>query len=117
MNLFKKSRKKNTIGKIEVGVKVKRCDKCDGHTRLCTVSGERAYFHRWIEEEKVIVQMKNFTSIEEMIKFRKKVEDEGISPLGCGIEKAKVIEALVEYMDGTVKKVAPEQVKFVREQE
>lgn len=115
MKLFKKSRKKNPFGKIEVGVDVKRCDKCDGYTRWCTVNGERAYFHRWIEEEKVIVQMKNFTSIEQMIKFRKKVEDEGISPLGCGIEKVKVIAALVEYMDGTVKKVDPERVKFAKE--
>lgn len=82
--------------------------------RPCIVKGERdALFHRWIFDEKVLInfEVRVLPSMKEEIVERAKksgVFSDGIRPV-----PVKSTLALVEYKDGTVAKVDPEDIRFL----
>lgn len=60
--------------------------------RPCEVDGRPALFHRWMEEAAELIQPH------------------------CEITVVHRTYALVEYRDGTIGRVAPERVKFIRKE-
>ncbi len=63
--------------------------------RKCIVKDKEAYFHKWIEESKLILDGSNNNKIE---------------------GQAKATLGLIEYIeDGTVHKCYPEEVRFIKE--
>lgn len=80
--------------------------------RPCEVDGKPAVFHRWIDEDKVLLQFDFHLDYDNLTAIRSLFDVEGCAPAGTSIEKARHTFALVEYGDGTVGKVDPEKVKF-----
>lgn len=85
--------------------------------RLCEVDGETCLFHRWIEEDRLVVKDDCFMRAAEAAeKMRRSLETGSFGP---GQDVMILIQtfALVEMLDGSVKKVAPEKVRFCDREE
>lgn len=80
--------------------------------RPCKVDGKPAIFHRWVDEDKVLLQLGCCMREDDAAKIKAIFEVEGYAPPSANIEKVRCTFALVEYTDGTVCKVEPEKVKF-----
>ena len=83
--------------------------------RPCTVDGRPALFHRWIEEERVLLKVNAFTTPEDQQRLLYKFREMSLVAPECSTEVLHSVLALVEYRDGTVAKVKPERVRFVEE--
>lgn len=90
-------------------------DQRAGDLRPCEVDGQRCYFHRFIEQELGWLQFND-----EIVLGTKTVDmilddfhERGIIANCCSMEKLRHAYALVEFPDGTVKKVEPEKVRFL----
>lgn len=90
-------------------------DQRAGDLRPCEVDGQRGYFHRFIEQELGWLQFND-----EIVLGAKTVDmilddfhERGIIANCCSMEKLRHAYALVEFPDGTVKKVEPEKVRFL----
>lgn len=84
-----------------------------GELRPCEVDGQRCYFHRFIEEERGVLQINIFMKERDAYEAREIYERYGLVFNGCSLEKLRHAYALVEFSDGTVKKVEPEKVRFL----
>lgn len=80
--------------------------------RPCEVDGEPAVFHRWVEADKALLQMERFMTMKDAEEIKQTFDRCGYAATGTHIEKVRQTFALVEYMDGTVRRVDPEKVKF-----
>ena len=80
--------------------------------RPCSVNGRKAWFHCWIQTEHPYFLSTFFRSREEMKEISREIENEVIIPSSFKIEKIARVVALVEYDDGTVVKVDPEEITF-----
>lgn len=80
--------------------------------RRCEVDGKPAVFHRWVDEDKVLL---HFDTLQTWQKHRARLVEfkkDGLVYPDCHTEAVRQTFALVEYDDGTVGKVEPEKVKF-----
>ena len=84
-----------------------------GELRPCEVDGQRCYFHRFIEEERGVLQINALMRPESIKAVRRMYEEDGILSNACALEKLRHAYALVEFPDGAVKKVEPETVRFL----
>lgn len=81
--------------------------------RLCEVNGKKALFHRWVESDSIFFNIKSFCSKEDLQFIMRNFKDHNVIFEGrAGIEKVKSFYGLVEYEDGTLEKVDPENIKF-----
>ena len=80
--------------------------------RPCEVDGRPAIFHRWVEEDKALLEIGLFVTSEEVQEIKDFFEKYGVVSNSTQIKIASHTFALVEYDDGTVGKVEPEKVKF-----
>lgn len=85
--------------------------------RPCEVDGQVCYFHRFIEEERGVLCVNAFMKRSEMEEYRRLYEEEGVVTCYCSLEKLRHAWALVEFPDGSVKKVEPEKVRFLDREE
>ena len=85
--------------------------------RPCLADGKPAFFHRWVDEDKGLLRINAFTRHDEAERLHRAFRDEGIVHNCCSVETLRVTFALVEYRDGTVGKVKPEQVRFLDREE
>jgi hypothetical protein len=102
-----KNKKKN-IHQLTVGMRMQLCKDCkDAMRRLCEVNGETCMFHRFVEGEKIWVK-------NDIFGFKKDIFCRGdlVMP-GSTVERTPCTLALVEFPDGTIKKVDPEAVRFL----
>ncbi len=83
--------------------------------RPCYVNGEYAIFHRWAEEEFVVLKdcrMINPSSIK--LSDINIINNMYVIPsYMSSIEKIKIVSGIIELKDGTVKKVKSEEIKFI----
>ena len=111
-------RNKKQLHSLTVGVRTQLCKECqDMQTRRCVADGEPAFFHRWVDDEQTLLQLHTFTKEEHAFKIRQQVDDHRIVPYCAEIKPLKQTFALVEMLDGSVKKVAPEKVRFCDREE
>lgn len=80
--------------------------------RPCEADGKPAIFHRWVQDDKALLQMLAMVRTVDMREIKRQFDLEGFAPCTTKIEKISQTFALVEYEDGTVGKVEPEKIKF-----
>lgn len=80
--------------------------------RPCSVNGRKARFHCWIQTEHPYFISTAFCSREEIKEMSCRIEDMTIIPSSFKVEKTTRVVALVEYDNGTVVKVNPEEITF-----
>ncbi len=80
--------------------------------RPCSVNGHKAWFHCWIQTEHPYFINKGFCSREEIKEMSRRIEDMTIISSSLKVEKITRVVALVEYDNGTVGKVNPEEITF-----
>ena len=81
----------------------------------CIVNGVRCRFHRFVDNDCVMVRVNAFVSDDELDKMRKKFRSDLVMPEGGTDPKIlRKTWALVEYPDGSLRRVDPEEVRFVR---
>lgn len=115
--MSKEKKKKRSLSGLDLGLEVHRCDSCPGRTRLCVVDGRVGWFHRWVEEDRVLLNINTFLRLEEKEAVYKGFKETGVAPQGCEIHHQKTAGAIVEYEDGTVQVVDPAQVTFLDKKE
>lgn len=81
-------------------------------TRPCEVNGKPAIFHRWVENDRVIIQINSLCRPGEVKEYIHRYRSECVIPPTCSSDVLRETFALVEYDDGSVCKVEPERVKF-----
>lgn len=89
----------------------------DSATRPCYYLEEKATFHRWVDETKTIVKYHSLMKPKEMVKLKKEWEDFGIVPAEADITPLTTTFALIELKDGSMKKVPPEEIRFITDKE
>lgn len=86
--------------------------------RPCVVDGRPALFHRWIEEDHVLLRHKALMrSPEERHYAERYFFEKNVCLPECAFDIITETLALVEYKNGVVAKVKPEQVRFVNTEE
>ena len=84
--------------------------------RLCEVDGRPAFFHRWIEGDRALLNFNAFLPSREIERVREEFEKLHTIPQECSVKVLRATFALVEYVDdGTVSRVRPELVVFKAE--
>lgn len=83
------------------------------HSRPCEVDGRPAIFHRWVEEDRALLNIESFLRYGEQETLRRRALADGVIPCGCSVDVIRETLALVEYQDGTIAKVNPELLRFV----
>lgn len=87
------------------------------HARPCEVDGRPALFHRWIEEDRALLNIDVLVAAKTMNKLKDAFQRDGVVPSGCSIDVIRETFALVEYRDGTIHKVDPELIRFIRKED
>lgn len=111
--------RKYAKGKIRLGVDVRRCAECQGPERPCLVDGKPATFHRWVEEDRGVLQVNSLLRLDDetIEKINRLFHKEGIVPGSCSLEKLHEVKALVEWPDGSVGTVRLELITFLDRRE
>ena len=87
--------------------------------RPCEVDGQLCLFHSFIEEELGVLQINDniVLGVNQVERLIRDFEERGIVAHCCSLEKLRHAWALVEFPDGSVKKVEPEKVRFLDREE
>lgn len=85
----------------------------DLQNRPCKVDGVPALFHRWIEEDSVLLKIGAFVSMEDRRNLARAFYEDSIVPAGGTVTVVRHTFALVEFEDGTIAKVKPEAIRFM----
>lgn len=80
--------------------------------RRCIANGERALFHKWTVEDKIIIQSNIALRYDDELKMVKRREETGVIPPFCSVKIAKQNYAIIEDLEGNIKLVEPEKIKF-----
>lgn len=81
-------------------------------TRPCTVNGSQAFFHRWVTEDKDLLKVGAMVHPREYQALHDYYIENNIVPGSCSLEKVTQTFALVEMLDGSVKKVPATDIRF-----
>ena len=87
------------------------------HTRLCKVDEKLCLFHRWIDEDKAVLEIGPLVKQETLDAWRYAFKESGEVPPESTVKILRHTYALVEYPDGSVGKVEPELVQFLDRKE
>ena len=80
--------------------------------RPCEVDGKPAVFHRWVDEDRVLLHSDSLDTWQHHRARLHEFKKDGLIYPDCHTEAVRHTFALVEYTDGSVGKVEPEKVKF-----
>lgn len=80
--------------------------------RPCSVNGRKAWFHCWVQTEHPYFLNNSFCTKKEMEEMSREIENKTIIPSGFKVEKIARVVALVEYDNGAVVKINPEEITF-----
>lgn len=82
-------------------------------TRPCYYLEEKAMFHRWVDETKLIMKFDAAMTTEKMWELKHYFKEVGMVPASVNIVPVTNTFALIEVADGSMKKVPPEEIRFV----
>ena len=85
--------------------------------RPCWVNNKKALFHKWITEEKAFLLFKNNIPYGTKESFMKKFDECGVVPNSCDVKKVIQNFAIVEFEDGAVERIDPEDIEFLDSEE
>ena len=81
--------------------------------RPCLVDGEKAIFHRWVERERLLLRDTMIRSENAAERVYERYINTHVVPRGMDIDKLKDTAAIVEFLDGSVKEVKPDRLRFL----
>jgi hypothetical protein len=76
------------------------------------VQGSPAYFHQWVTEDRALLQILTPVRAEQAHRMHADFIETGLVHSCCKVEKITDTVALVEMLDGSVKKVPAIQIRF-----
>lgn len=81
--------------------------------RPCEVDGSKAWYHGLVHCDRTVVRVDGkLSSIQSSI-IERKLQHQRVFPGDCQMHVERRTYAMVEYLDGSVAKVDPEQVHFI----
>ena len=86
-------------------------------TRPCYYLEEKAMFHRWVDETKLIMKFDAAMTSDKMWALKHDFEEIGMVPASVNVVPVTNTFALIEVADGSMKKVPPEEIRFVTDKE
>lgn len=86
----------------------------DSSTRPCLYLEEKATFHRWVDETKWIMKFDSVLKPKTMRGLKNNLEEIGMMPKSENVVPVTTTLALIEVADGSMKKVPPEEIRFVK---
>lgn len=81
-------------------------------TRSCEVDGQPCWFHRFVEEDRLLLKIQAFMRSAEGDLIRRRAYEDGVVSAGCDTEVLRATRALIEWPDGHLSTVALERVTF-----
>lgn len=81
--------------------------------RPCKVSGRKGWFHRWANESIPLLKFTSVYSPERKSQIIKEYHELGIISDGATFYEIPIFYGIVEFEDGTIEKVSPEQITFL----
>ena len=81
--------------------------------RPCMVGERKGKFHKWIDEQKILIKFNTYLKSDNIKAMTEEFKLSGVIPPHTDYEIITNTVALVEFEDGSVKKVDPEEVRFV----
>ncbi len=86
--------------------------------RPCWVRGQKALFHRWAVTDDIILSVSTFASPDQRERLQRELAEEltnpaPIIPNFAKATKVEKVTGLVEFEDGHMERVNPEQVCFI----
>ena len=93
-----------------------RCADCYGPTRPCLVDEKPAVFHRFVEEDRALLRINAYCKPTERDEIYRRYKETGCYPDTCSPEVLRSTLALVEFADGSLRKVDPELVTLLNDE-
>ena len=87
-------------------------EKIDMPYRKCIVNGEKALFHKWIEQNKMIIQATISLKEKDASRYLEMYEKTKVLPRIFRLIAVPNNYAIIEDLKGNVKLVEPDKVKF-----
>lgn len=81
-------------------------DKPEDRRRACEVDGSKAWYHGLVHCDRAILKADAYAAC------HREFNASGRIPMYCDVVVERRTYAMVEYLDGSVAKVDPEQVRF-----
>lgn len=88
-------------------------DKPEDRRRPCEVDGSKAWYHGLIHCDRTVVRMDGIFSSDKYAELEWAMQSRQVFPGNCHVHVERRTYAMVEYLDGSVAKVDPEQVYFI----
>ena len=85
--------------------------------RPCEVDGKVCRFHRFVEEDRLLLKVNSFHKPDLGDAVRRRAYEEGIIDPSCTTEVMRATRALIEWPDGALSTVAIERVTFLDRKE
>jgi hypothetical protein len=81
-------------------------------TRPCKVDGAPAYFHRFVDKDRMLLKVNTFAKPENEQAIFRRIYNEGVINPACDVKFLRETHALIEWPDGRLCTVALERVQF-----
>lgn len=92
----------------------KAAERCGCDLRQCVVKCESGLFHGWFQSEDIVLAANVLLREDRRLQIIKCLDDK-IIPSYCDLKKVIRVFGIVEFDDGTVKEVNPEDIRFCKE--
>ena len=84
------------------------------HRRPCEVDGSKAWYHGLVHADRTMIRLEgNQHTRQELEESVRAIRLGYVLPSDCQMHVERRTYAMVEYLDGSVEKVDPEQVHFI----
>ena len=83
------------------------------HRRPCEVDGSKAWYHGLVHCDRTVVRVDGILSSDQYAAIERMLQQRQVLPCNCQMHVERRTYAMVEYLDGSVAKVDPEQVHFI----
>lgn len=94
-----------------VGTSIQR-PKIHTGTRPCTVGDTPGTFHRWVVQDRILLEIQTFCKTEDRIRINRDFHNNGIIGPECSAKVIRENFALIEFSDGSVGFIEPRNVRF-----
>lgn len=94
-----------------VGTSIQR-PKIHTGTRHCTVGDTPGTFHRWVVQDRILLEIQTFCKTEDRIRINRDFHNNGIIGPECSAKVIRENFALIEFSDGSVGFIEPRNVRF-----
>lgn len=81
--------------------------------RPCMVDSKKAIFHRWAVDEEVLIKFNAFIKDDKVLDICRGIREDRIVPKCAETEKLTNTYGIVEFEDGTVRGVRPNEIRFL----